>query len=477
MYLSQTQVQDILSKAPPGTKPGDVIRELVQRGYQLEGFTPPGGYPNPQTVQNLQQQKSVGGFVGNVFKSAGNLVKHTAQAVFSPIDTAKAIGKVGLGAVEKVVPGRQGAETEFDAVAGFFKERYGSLDALKNTAYNDPVGFAADLSTILGGGAGALKAAGTISKSSTLAKAGTIAGRASELTNPLIAPTKTVATMVPKQKISSLAQTIYERALKPSSRLTSRQRSEIILTGLREGVPISKKGLDMTDNLIDELNGQISAKIKTAASNGDTIDLADVQSYTSSLRDWANHSLSPNFFLKQIDDIEADFMRHPLAKDGRLPIDKAQKIKTTTYQILRKSYGEMKNMEIEASKALARGLKDEIATKIPELAKINPRESALLAFERELEKAVGRIGKGDIIDLGTEGAAIAGTVAAGPGGGILAGLANKILSMPEVRSKLAILLQKVADKRPARPGQLRRNILPAGRLIHATQESQAQYKE
>ena len=41
-----------------------------------------------------------------------------------------------------------------DAFKGFFGDRYGSMEKISNTAYTDPVGFMADLSTVMTGGAG-----------------------------------------------------------------------------------------------------------------------------------------------------------------------------------------------------------------------------------------------------------------------------------------------------------------------------------
>lgn len=111
---------------------------------------------------------------GNIPGSAVQMGKNIASAVAHPIDTVSALGKVVGGALGEVgaayqpVPpginnpaGPQGAGAtgewspyaqEFEAVVGMMKDRYGSLDALKQTIATDPVGFAADLSAVLTGG-------------------------------------------------------------------------------------------------------------------------------------------------------------------------------------------------------------------------------------------------------------------------------------------------------------------------------------
>lgn len=75
---------------------------------------------------------------------------------------------------------------------GYLHQRYGSVDNLLHTAYTDPVGLAADVATVLSAGAGGLGIAakgaelgGLADTADALANAGRLAGKASELTNPL----------------------------------------------------------------------------------------------------------------------------------------------------------------------------------------------------------------------------------------------------------------------------------------------------
>jgi hypothetical protein len=129
---------------------------------------------------------------GNILPSAGRAVKAIGSAVLNPIDTAKALGSVAVGAAEKLIPGEQESEKSFDAVTQFFGDRYGSLHDLKQTIINDPAGFAFDLSTVLGAGGGALKLAGkgaeVVGAAKTaegLSTAANIAKTAAKITDPL----------------------------------------------------------------------------------------------------------------------------------------------------------------------------------------------------------------------------------------------------------------------------------------------------
>jgi hypothetical protein len=106
--------------------------------------------------------------VTNVVPSAINLASGIYEAVTSPVQTAKGIVDIGAGALQNVLPqgvvdfvnqfdknpdARNRAIAAADAVGGFYKDRYGSEEAFKKTMATDPVGFAADLSTLLTGGA------------------------------------------------------------------------------------------------------------------------------------------------------------------------------------------------------------------------------------------------------------------------------------------------------------------------------------
>jgi len=121
----------------------------------------------PMSPEDSKDDKSVGGFIGNIFSSGADLIGGVTQAALNPIDTLKNVGSIAVGGAQKLIPGEQKQEQNFDALTNFFKERYGSLDAVKETLYSDPIGVVGDLSSILGVGGGVLKLAG---------KAGKIAG-------------------------------------------------------------------------------------------------------------------------------------------------------------------------------------------------------------------------------------------------------------------------------------------------------------
>lgn len=116
--------------------------------------------------------------VKNIPSSAGAFASDIAQPFIHPIDTAKSIGTLGLGIIQKLIPGEQADEKMADAVGKFFLDRYGNIENVKKTLATDPVGMLSDVTMVLsGGGTLAARAPGIVGKAG---KAVQTAGRVAD---------------------------------------------------------------------------------------------------------------------------------------------------------------------------------------------------------------------------------------------------------------------------------------------------------
>jgi hypothetical protein len=139
----------------------------------------------------------------------------------------------------------------------------------------------------------------------------------------------------------------------------------------------------------------------------------------------------------------------PAPRTVPIPLDEAQRIKQRTYTKLRKSYGELKSAEFEGYKALARGLKEELAAAFPEIGTMNAAESRLLGLEPALERAVRRIANRELLGIGTPIAATAAHAATGSAAAAGAiGVMRAVMDNPAFKSKLAIALHHLETRRP-----------------------------
>lgn len=142
--------------------------------------------------------KTLGGFVGNVGKSAVSNLGGIVKSLTSPVATIKGVTNAAAGGIRNLIPDK--FEEKFmggsantsskiaeqkriaDALGKFYKDRYGSAQAVGNTLYSDPVGAGLDLATILSGGAALAGGAG---KLATAAKLGNVASGASKVASGL----------------------------------------------------------------------------------------------------------------------------------------------------------------------------------------------------------------------------------------------------------------------------------------------------
>ena len=164
--------------------------------------------PNTQSVETTPpQKKTIGGFLNNVVNSAVEAGKGLYQTVRHPVKTAESLGNIILGTAENAsqyiysrAPGTQNiaekkptkAQETANAAGQYFKQRYGSKQAIKDTVYNDPVGAVFDLATVLDAGAGTVGKVGDITKIEQLNKAANVISKISETINPLNTPGKII---------------------------------------------------------------------------------------------------------------------------------------------------------------------------------------------------------------------------------------------------------------------------------------------
>ena len=85
--------------------------------------------------------------------SSFQLATDLVQPIIHPIETSKNLYTLGKGIFHLLTPGMQPSEEVARAVGGYFAENYGSKKGLLNKVNTDPMGFIADVSVVLGGGA------------------------------------------------------------------------------------------------------------------------------------------------------------------------------------------------------------------------------------------------------------------------------------------------------------------------------------
>lgn len=125
---------------------------------------------NPFSKDNFTWGQVAREAISNIPSSAMQMASDISSALAHPIQTAKGIGNIGIGAAQKLIPGEQGKEQYANQVGEFFKHRYGGVENLKRTIAKDPVGVVSDLSTILTGGGIAATKVPRLAKAAEISK-------------------------------------------------------------------------------------------------------------------------------------------------------------------------------------------------------------------------------------------------------------------------------------------------------------------
>lgn len=274
------------------------------------------------------------------------------------------------------------------------------------------------------------------------------------------------------------ARKIYESAMKIPPSVQKSVRDRAISTGLRKEIPVNEKGLSKVEGRIEELNSQIAkgiddltasqkladkmnTKLGYRTYDENKVNMKDVVSRMDDLKDFYRKSApNPKPYIDSINQYKKEVLQ---ARGTEMFADKAQQLKQGIYALHRKHYGEMKGLDIEMDKAIARGLKEEIVKKYPQLESLNAEDSALLNLQTFLERAVNRSRNYDIVRLGDQIMSVGGAVAGGPAGGALAGATKHVLGLPGVKSRIAFAMNKAG--RYGAPTLSRAIAYPIGQAI------------
>lgn len=145
-----------------------------------------GGKFLDEVAFNEEPKKSISDFALNKLpSSAVNAAANIVSPIIHPIRTAKGIGNIAAGGVEKyspaimalkamrAVPEELPQEKYFNEAANTYKQRYGGGKNIAETAYNDPVGMGLDALMVAEPFTGAIRKAAPTIAGKTLEGTGT----------------------------------------------------------------------------------------------------------------------------------------------------------------------------------------------------------------------------------------------------------------------------------------------------------------
>ncbi len=415
-----------------GYIPADRVHDAASSGFKMVPLTVPDtakasywdALTNP-VGSGAQKQ----GVLGAVEQTGGQAIKALVQPVAHPLDTLEGL----YNSVRHPI-----STLESISDQGYQDAAQGGLPlALENAV--GQLGGAVESGRVAGGVMGGIKPSPVLGPVNDLvpsfAKGGVLQAMPAAASRALL--------------LGRTPEAAYESALKPSTTLSQAERANVVDTGLQNSLPVSKAGVQKLNDLIDDFNQKISDTLQNAPPNRSINPQTVAQNLTDVRNKFANQ-VNPTSDLNAIDASGQEFLQHQQQLGMQRPSlaanltpQEAQAMKQGTYRVLAGKYGEQGSAAVEAQKALARGLKEEIATQFPEIGNLNAAESKLLDLQPVLERAVARNANHQFIGIGTPAAGIATEAVTGSTtlGKVAMGL-KAVLDNPAVKSRLAIALSK-----------------------------------
>ena len=252
------------------------------------------------------------------------------------------------------------------------------------------------------------------------------------------------------------ARRMYQGLAKPSKALRQ-EFPDVIDTAVKERIPLTQRGAQKVEQKL----GASSAKAREVITQAEQAGAPPVQprevvsafpSVVKELRKRADIGQAPQFGA-----VGARGQRL-MASHGRsgIPLSRAQELKQTAQTSAQGAYrakdrGVAKELGAEdlLDEATAKGLRQAIERRVPDVAPINRQTQSLIGVDRMLTDALGRegntLGVGGMRDLIAAGAGGGlGSAVGMPAEGVAAGLLLRLLSAPGTGSVGAIGLNELS---------------------------------
>ena len=157
---------------------------------------------------------------------------------------------------------------------------------------------------------------------------------------------------------------------------------------MREGgIPLSPEGAAKIQGALGDLRQVIADKARAAAQTGITIDPKAVMQRLDEAYNRYGMQVNPDQDLRDISKVADNFTAN---NPGPIPADQAQAMKVGSNILNASKYGKVSTAQVEAEKALTRGIKEELEAQIPELGSLNAQQAKLMNLDGILGPAVNK---------------------------------------------------------------------------------------
>jgi hypothetical protein len=366
-----------------------------------------------------KEEKSLGGFAVNAAKSGGRFLKSVATAPIALFEADQAIKRDPAGAVK-------GFWEAIGQIPAALKGRYGSLEALKNTAYEDPVGLLGDVSTVAGVGAATKipKIAGTL-------------GKLEAATNPMRMIGKPIEKLADKT-----SSAVIKGTLRPSKAI----RDDF--GGADAIADTVKKERVFSEASAGKKLGESSAAKRARLEQAEAAGVEGPE--RKAIADAARGKPSGKAAMRarlgepdQTDVIEAR-AKHLEGDGGRFGLVDADVLKGEAQELAFEAGTDNLSLKKLQNKEIARAFREGIEQQVPDVGPMNERTQGLIGAKRAFSEAQDRPNAlTNMMALGAGGTVGAGT--GDPVQAIATALAMKAMNSPRVGALAGIGINEIGQ--------------------------------
>ncbi len=400
-------------------------------------------------AQAMFMRESARNFPASAMRQVWDLV----DVLSSPKQSAKALGELATGLIQKLTPGEQEYEHHVDVVVDDLKASYGDRRLLEETVRSDLAKVIGDITTAVIPAkvpVNILAKGGRLSTVKRIADATTTGMSALEPTTMIQKGMRFgFDTVVSQKRIHRL----YQSAAKLQG-IKLKKRRTVTQAALDNAIKLNMDGWDKLVGTISDIGESVDALAAAKTIQGQTTSIKTLLKGIGKLRKSVRYSTGdPISVKKALDKARKEIiLANTELVGGRRVLkemtpSEVNTFKKSLYAEVSSVYDNFKSSPLTKKQKvlIARNAMEWLEHIEPEIKRLNKKAAPLIELREAIEARIGNMANADLTDMGI---AVRSAVGAKMGGqvGAAGGMALGILDKAAIKSRIAILLNSMQRK-------------------------------